>query len=170
MDLSHLTSSDLEYGSSFSDVVQGLVHIVENLASDQVLAPSGFKYRLTLEKQLTSTTLHVVGLASSIDSEPLKEFFVKKASFLEEWLKSLCSSLAAEVGDHPDMEDSLENGKDGYPSFMQKKAMVSKAIASLLDTYSSSHHQSIARSLTPRSTVGQLLKLLATPASAVPRD
>ncbi|XP_058084805.1 uncharacterized protein LOC131232528 isoform X2 [Magnolia sinica] len=140
-------TSRIDYGGSFSDVVQGLVHILENLGSDQVFAPSSFKYRATLEKQLTSTTLHVLGLASSQDPQPLKEFLVKKASFLEEWLKALCSSLADEVCDQPKTEaTSTENQRGGSTSSIQKKAMVSKAIRSLLQVYeSSNHHQSIAR-------------------------
>jgi hypothetical protein len=32
--------------------VQGLEHILENLGSDQISAPSNFKYRVALEKQV----------------------------------------------------------------------------------------------------------------------
>ncbi|XP_059441155.1 uncharacterized protein LOC132173631 isoform X2 [Corylus avellana] len=66
-----------DYGKSFPDVIQGLEHIIENLGSDQISAPSSFKYRVALEKQLTSTMLHVLSLASSTDHEPLKDFLVK---------------------------------------------------------------------------------------------
>lgn len=41
-----------DYGKSFPDVIQGLEHIIENLDSDQISAPSGFKYRIVLEKQV----------------------------------------------------------------------------------------------------------------------
>lgn len=43
---------DADYGRSFSDVVQGLEHVLENLGSDQVANPSNFKYRVALEKQV----------------------------------------------------------------------------------------------------------------------
>lgn len=41
-----------DYGRSFSDVVQGLEHILENLGLDQISTPSSFKYRVALEKQV----------------------------------------------------------------------------------------------------------------------
>lgn len=41
-----------EYGRAFSDVVQGVEHLLENLGSDQISAPSSFKYRVALEKQV----------------------------------------------------------------------------------------------------------------------
>lgn len=41
-----------DYGNSFSDVVQSLVHLVENLGSGHISAPSSFKYRIALEKQV----------------------------------------------------------------------------------------------------------------------
>ncbi|CAL5374131.1 unnamed protein product [Camellia sinensis] len=67
----------MDYGGSFSDVIQGVEHTVENLSSDQI-TPSSFKYRIALEKQLTSTMLHVLALASSADHPPVKEFLVKR--------------------------------------------------------------------------------------------
>nr|XP_043638828.1 HEAT repeat-containing protein 6 isoform X2 [Erigeron canadensis] len=45
-------STTLDYGKSFSDVVQGVEHTLENLGSDQMFAPSSFKYRVALEKQV----------------------------------------------------------------------------------------------------------------------
>ena len=42
---------DADYGGSFSDVIQGVEHTVENLSSDQI-TPSSFKYRIALEKQV----------------------------------------------------------------------------------------------------------------------
>lgn len=41
-----------DYGKSFSDVVQGLEHILENLGADHLSAPSSFKYRVALQKQV----------------------------------------------------------------------------------------------------------------------
>lgn len=138
-------ASRFDYGSSFPDVVQGLVLVLENLGLDQVSGPSSFKYKATLEKQLTSTTLHVLGLASSSETQPLKDFLAKKASFLEEWLKSLCSSLAYEVSDQSTSKVSIDIQQDGLVSSQQKKAMMSKALRSLLEIYESSNNQSIAR-------------------------
>lgn len=96
-----------DYGSSFPDIIQGVEHILENLGSDKVSEPSSFKYRATLENQvwflnlvvskhfhwfhcemptllpaflflqLTSTTLHILGLVSCSDPQPLKDFLVK---------------------------------------------------------------------------------------------
>lgn len=43
---------DADYGNSFSDVIQGLEHILENLGSEPNSAPSSFKYRVALEKQV----------------------------------------------------------------------------------------------------------------------
>ncbi|KAL3743793.1 hypothetical protein ACJRO7_018975 [Eucalyptus globulus] len=123
------------YGRSFSDVVQGLEHVLENLGSDQVANPSSFKYRVALEKQLTSSMLHVISLVWSTDHQPLKDFLVKKASFLEEWLKALCSSLK-ETRSHCEVEDiSVEN---------QKKEIISKALRSLVEVYESGNHHATA--------------------------
>lgn len=43
-----------DYGESFSDVIQGLEHILENQGSDQIASPSNFKYRVALEKQVNN--------------------------------------------------------------------------------------------------------------------
>ncbi|PIA35013.1 hypothetical protein AQUCO_03700336v1 [Aquilegia coerulea] len=55
-------SSRLDYGSSFADVVQGLEHVLETLGSDQVTAPSSFKYRDALEKQVKPMKIDIVDL------------------------------------------------------------------------------------------------------------
>lgn len=47
-----IISTNADYGSSFSDVVQGLEHVLETLGSDQISVPSSFKYRVALEKQV----------------------------------------------------------------------------------------------------------------------
>uniref|UniRef100_A0A6M2EBA4 DUF4042 domain-containing protein n=1 Tax=Populus davidiana TaxID=266767 RepID=A0A6M2EBA4_9ROSI len=139
-------ASAFDYGNSFSDVVQGLEHILENLGSDQISAPSNFKYRVALEKQVTATMLHVLGLASSTDHQPLKDFLVKKAPFLEEWLKGLCSSLG-ETSSQSEAGSSIED---------QKKHMISKAIQSLIEVYESRNHQSVAQKFEELSNSIQL--------------
>ncbi|XP_044485404.1 HEAT repeat-containing protein 6 isoform X2 [Mangifera indica] len=128
-------SSVRDYGNSFSDVIQGLEHILENLGSEPNSAPSSFKYRVALEKQLTSTMLHALSLASSSDHHPLKDFLVKKASFLEEWFKVLCSSLV-ETACQPESENNFGN---------QKKEMISKAMRSLIKVYEGRNQHSIAK-------------------------
>ncbi|CAL5376044.1 unnamed protein product [Camellia sinensis] len=125
----------LDYGGSFSDVIQGVEHTVENLSSDQI-TPSSFKYRIALEKQLTSTMLHVLALASSADHPPVKEFLVKKASFLEEWFKMLCLSLGETSTQLEAENNSTEN---------QKKGMISRAIRSLIEVYESRDHLATAQ-------------------------
>lgn len=124
------------YGKSFPDVVQGLEHTIENLESNHILAPS-FKYKVALEKQLTSTMLHVLSLAASTDNQPLKDFLVKKATFLEEWFKALCSSLGERSNWHGDGEDNSTNN--------QKREMISKALRSLTEVYTSSNHSAISQ-------------------------
>ncbi|KAJ4977016.1 hypothetical protein NE237_002122 [Protea cynaroides] len=133
-------ASRLDYGTSFSDVVQGLVHILEGLGSELISTPSSFKYKAALEKQLTSTTLHVLGLVSCSSHQLLRDFLVKKAYFLEEWLISLCSSL--ENSNQQVVEASLSGNKDGS---MQKKEMVSAAVRSLLEVYEGNHFPGIAQ-------------------------
>ncbi|XVF10239.1 hypothetical protein REPUB_Repub07fG0165800 [Reevesia pubescens] len=125
----------LDYGKSFPDIVQGLEHVVENLGSDPIAVPSSFKYRIALENQLTSTLLHVLSLASATDHQPLKDFLVKKATFLEDWFKMLCSSLG-ETSAQPEIEsDSIGN---------QKKEMISKAIQSLVEVYEGKNQHTIS--------------------------
>ncbi|KAA8525061.1 hypothetical protein F0562_007075 [Nyssa sinensis] len=126
----------LDYGRSFSDVIQGVEHILEHLSSDQISTPSSFKYRIALEKQLTSTMLHVLSLASRTDHQPTRDFLVKKASFLEEWLKMLCS-LLEETSSQPEADNNSTNS--------QKKEVISKAIRSLTDVYEGGNHHAIAR-------------------------
>ncbi|KAH9718801.1 DUF4042 domain-containing protein [Citrus sinensis] len=129
-------SSVSDYGKSFSDVVQGLEHILENLGADHLSAPSSFKYRVALQKQLTSTMLHVLSLASSSDHQPLKDFLVKKSSFLEEWFKVLCSSLGEST-------THLENENNSVGN--QKKEMISKAMRSLIEVYEGRKQFAVAK-------------------------
>ncbi|KAL0927604.1 hypothetical protein M5K25_001792 [Dendrobium thyrsiflorum] len=66
-----------DYGSSFSDVVQGLEQVLESLGSHHSVMPSSFKYKDNLEKQLNLTTLHVLGFVSLEDGLVLKDFLLK---------------------------------------------------------------------------------------------
>ncbi|KNA24382.1 hypothetical protein SOVF_016150 isoform B [Spinacia oleracea] len=129
-------STVLDYGSSFSDVVKSIQHILENVTTDQHSTPS-FKYRIALEKQLTASMLHVLGLCSSNSHEPLKEFLLKKALFIECWLKDLCSSLETRI----QQEDEVDLYRNG------KKDLVSKAIQSLIEVYESKNQSSLAHKL-----------------------
>ncbi|KVH95244.1 Armadillo-like helical, partial [Cynara cardunculus var. scolymus] len=122
------------YGESYSDVVQGVEHTLENLGTDQMFAPSSFKYRVALEKQLTSTMLHLLGLASVTHRHhSVHDFLIKKASFLEEWLRSLCLSLVNQF--------EAEHDSTWY----QKKEVINRAIQSLVKVYESQNHQAMAQ-------------------------
>lgn len=120
----------LDYGGSFSDVIQGVELALENLSTDQI-TPSSFRYRTALEKQLTSTMLHLLALASNSSHQPIMDFLVKKASFLEEWLKVLCLSLG---------ETSTELESENNCMVNQKKDMISRATWSLAKVYKSRNH------------------------------
>ncbi|KAK9145952.1 hypothetical protein Sjap_005855 [Stephania japonica] len=140
--------SRLDYGNSFADVVQGLQHVLENIGSDQIMAPpSNFRYREVLQKQLTTATLHVFGLITFVDHEALKDFLVKasKSSFLEHWLKSLCSTIMDEsIQPVVEAASSVENQNNVSLSLVQKKEMISRAIKALQEFYACNNHQAIA--------------------------
>ncbi|XP_045809659.1 HEAT repeat-containing protein 6 isoform X2 [Trifolium pratense] len=112
-----------DYGRSFPDIVRSIEHIMENIDQDPISGPSNFKYRVSLHKQLTLTMLHVLRYTSSTNDQLLKDFLVKKASFLEDWLNGLCSSVGRMI-DVPDK--SVAD---------RKKAMISSAIQSLIEVY-----------------------------------
>lgn len=135
--------SRLDYGSSFPDVIRGLEHVLESLSSNNSSSPSNFKQRDNLEKQLTFTALHLLGFVSPKDDQSLKDFLIKKASFLEDWLKSLCSSFNS-AGDQPLASESI-NGEDGFSPNVSQKVMLSSAVKSLLDVYTSGNQQTIAQ-------------------------
>ncbi|KAL8459743.1 hypothetical protein ACS0TY_037015 [Phlomoides rotata] len=122
-----------DYGKSYYDVVRSVQHVVENFKTDQILKPSNFKYWISLEKQLTSTMLHLLGLASTSDQRTIQDFLIKKASFLEIWIRDLCSSL----GD--------TSNETRHLSLDQKKEVVSRTIQSLIKVYESSNHRLIAQ-------------------------
>ena len=58
--------SDVDYGSSFSDIIQGLEHALESLVSGQVQDPSSFKYRDALEKQVSLMLIFKLNGLSSL--------------------------------------------------------------------------------------------------------
>ncbi|KAG0447636.1 hypothetical protein HPP92_028227 [Vanilla planifolia] len=70
--------------------------------------------------------------------------FLKKAQFLEEWFKALCSSLM-ETPDQPSacMATSTGNRADLMATNVPKE-LVQKALKSLYDVYESSNHRSVA--------------------------
>ncbi|GFP81254.1 heat repeat-containing protein 6 [Phtheirospermum japonicum] len=111
-----------DYGKSYYDVVKSVEHVVENFKSDQISEPSNFKYLVALEKQLTSTMLHLLSLAARSDHQATQDFLVKKASFLEVWIKDLCSSL----------RKPLDEVKHGV-SIDQKRDVLFRTIRSLIE-------------------------------------
>jgi len=131
----------LEYGSSFPDVVQGIEHVLESFCLSNSLS-SNFKHRDNLEKQLTFTALHLLGFVSPNDDQSLKDFLIKKASFLEDWLKSLCS-LFNSAEDQPVASETI-NDEDGFSPNVSQKVMLSSAVQSLLNVYTSGNQQTIA--------------------------
>ncbi|KAM0015636.1 putative armadillo-like helical protein [Helianthus debilis subsp. tardiflorus] len=139
-----------DYGKSYSDVVQGVLHTLENLGSDQMFAPSSFKYRVALEKQLTSTMLHVLGLASESLDHPVHDFLVKKASFLEDWLKALCLSLVNQIEAEHDStlnqkHETNQSEAEHDSTLNQKKEVINRAIKSLVKVYEGRNNQAMAR-------------------------
>ncbi|CAD5187668.1 unnamed protein product [Musa acuminata subsp. malaccensis] len=139
-------TSRLDYGSSFSDVVQSLEHVRESLVSDQSSTPSSFKYKDNLAKQMTLTMLHVLGFVSPNDDQALKDFLVKKAHVLEEWFKLLTSTLA-EASDQPSATECMsnQNQEDVLTLFVPDKTMLSRALKSVLGVYECGNHQNIAQ-------------------------
>ncbi|XP_064972481.1 uncharacterized protein LOC135616794 isoform X3 [Musa acuminata AAA Group] len=139
-------TSRLDYGSSFSDVVQSLEHVRESLVSDQSSTPSSFKYKDNLAKQMTLTMLHVLGFVSPNDDQALKDFLVKKAHVLEEWFKLLTSTLA-EASDQPSATECMsnQNQEDVLTLFVPDKTMLSRALKSVLGVYECGNHLNIAQ-------------------------
>ncbi|XP_047960542.1 HEAT repeat-containing protein 6-like [Salvia hispanica] len=124
-----------DYGKSYYDVVKSVQHVLENFKSDQISEPSNFKYRIALEKQLTSTMLHLLGLTSKCDQQAIQDLVVKKTSFLEIWIEDLCSSVG-------DTSNSVDEAK--HASVDQKKDVIRRTIQSLIKVYESSNHHLIA--------------------------
>ncbi|XP_047270789.1 putative uncharacterized protein DDB_G0272456 [Capsicum annuum] len=115
-----------DYGRSFLSVLQGVQHVVESLNSDEISSPSNLKYRLALEKQLTSTMLHLLGLTSKTVDRHVHEFLMKKSSFFEEWLKLVCMSLEKS----PNQFEA-----EYYSSVNHKKDVIFRAVRSLIEVY-----------------------------------
>ncbi|TKW08942.1 hypothetical protein SEVIR_6G058000v4 [Setaria viridis] len=135
--------SRLDYGSSFPDVVRGLVHALEALCSNNSSLPSNFKQKGNLEKQLTFTALHLLGFVSPNDDPSLKDFLIKKASFLEDWLKSLCTSFSNT--EHQPLPMEAINEEDGFSPNVTQKVMLSSAVQSLLGIYAGRNQQAITQ-------------------------
>lgn len=133
----------LDYGSSFPDVVQGLEHVLESFCSNNSSSLANFKHRDNLEKQLTFTALHLLGFVSPRDDQSLKDFLIKKASFLEDWLKSLCS-LFNGAEDQPLAFETI-NDEDGFSPNVSQKVMLSSAVQSLLNVYTSGNQLTLAQ-------------------------
>ncbi|CAI8597827.1 unnamed protein product [Vicia faba] len=129
-----------DYGRSFSDIVRSIEHIMENIDQDSISGPSNFKYRVSLQKQLTLTMLHLLRFTSSTNDQLLKDFLVKKASILEDWLKELCSS----VGHTVDVQDKSIADQDESIAD-RKKVMISNAIQSLIEVYTEKQQYAIAQ-------------------------
>ncbi|CAL5008441.1 unnamed protein product [Urochloa decumbens] len=134
--------SRLDYGSSFPDVVRGLMHALEALGSNNSSLPSNFKQKDNLEKQLTFTALHLLGFVSPNDDPSLKDFLIKKAPFLEDWLKSLCTSFSNE---YQPLHTEAINDEDGFSPNVTQKVMLSSAVRSLLGIYAGRNQQAIAQ-------------------------
>ncbi|KAE9451926.1 hypothetical protein C3L33_16161, partial [Rhododendron williamsianum] len=106
----------LDYGGSFSDVIQGVELALENLINFNHAA-----FACPCFKQQSST---YNGFSCQRKSK-------QKASFLEEWLKVLCLSLG---------ETSTELESENNCMVNQKKDMISRATWSLAKVYKSRNH------------------------------
>ncbi|KAK7342809.1 hypothetical protein VNO80_25765 [Phaseolus coccineus] len=124
--------SVLDYGQSFSKIVQSVEHLLENMDEDQISGPSNFKYRVSLKKQLTLTMLHVLSFTSSSNDQQLKDFLVMKALILEDWFKGLCSSGE---GMHDVQDKSIGD---------RKRVMICSALQSLIELYREKQQDAIA--------------------------
>ncbi|KAJ0251434.1 hypothetical protein HA466_0123860 [Hirschfeldia incana] len=131
----------LAYGRSFPDVVKGVWHTLQNLNSDRETTPTNFKYKKWLENQLTSTMLHLLSLVSSGRCEALTDFLLKKASFLEEWLRGLCVTLKEEDNASGPSSSTSTSGEK------QKKELISRAIRSLASSLEAGHIPEVALKL-----------------------
>ncbi|KFK24135.1 hypothetical protein AALP_AAs40687U000100, partial [Arabis alpina] len=122
------------YGRSFPDVVKGVEHTLQSLNSERETTPANFKYKRSLENQLTSTMLHLLSLVSSCHCEPLTDFLLRKAFFLEEWLRRLCVTLKEE-------DNASGPSTTGEK---HKKELISRAIRSLATSLGDGHSPELA--------------------------
>ncbi|XP_051138012.1 uncharacterized protein LOC127256192 isoform X2 [Andrographis paniculata] len=125
-----------DYGKSYYDIVKTVVHVTENFKSDRISEPSNFKYLMALEKQLTSTVLHLLGLASQCDHRDTHNFLIKKAQFLEAWIEDVCSSIG---------ETSYEGKDVASVSTRQKRDIILKTVRSLILVFQSNDHRALAQ-------------------------
>jgi hypothetical protein len=68
---------------------------------------------------------------------------VQKASFLEDWLKSLCTSFSST--EHQPLPTEAINDEDGFSPNVTQKAMLSSAVQSLLGIYAGRNQHAITQ-------------------------
>jgi len=93
--------------------------------------------------QLTFTALHLLGFVSPNEDPSLKDFLIKKASVLEDWLKSLCTSF--NNSEHQTLPTEAINDEDGFSPNVTQKVMLSSAVRSLLGIYAGRNQQAITQ-------------------------
>ncbi|XP_042459639.1 HEAT repeat-containing protein 6-like isoform X1 [Zingiber officinale] len=138
-------TSRLAYGSSFSDVVQSIEHVRESLVLDTSSTPSNFKYKDNLTKQMTLTTLHVLGFVSPSDDQALRDFLFKKAPLLEEWFKGLTSTSATCGQPSSKGSSSTHNEEDAFLSSVTNRTILLAGLESLINVYRSSNHHIVSQ-------------------------
>ncbi|XP_042465109.1 HEAT repeat-containing protein 6-like isoform X2 [Zingiber officinale] len=138
-------TSRLAYGSSFSDVVQSIEHVRESLVLDTSSTPSNFKYKDNLTKQMTLTTLHVLGFVSPSDDQALRDFLFKKAPLLEEWFKGLTSTSATCGQPSSKGPSSTHNEEDSFLSSVTNRTILLAGLESLINVYRSSNHHIVSQ-------------------------
>ncbi|KAJ0638722.1 hypothetical protein HanHA300_Chr00c0052g0699791 [Helianthus annuus] len=94
--------------------------------------------------------LHVLGLVSESLDHPVHDFLVKKASFLEDWLKALCSSLVNQIEAEHDStlnqkHETNQSEAEHDSTLNQKKEVINRAIKSLVKVYEGRNNQAMAR-------------------------
>ncbi|KAG2396662.1 uncharacterized protein HKW66_Vig0229370 [Vigna angularis] len=146
--------SVLDYGQSFSKIVESVEHLLENMDEDQISGPSNFKYRVSLKKQLTLTMLHVLSFISSSNDQRLKDFLVMsslivvihlhsmnvtKFKLLRELLREVRSLFKeCDIGKHG-MIDAQDKGNAD-----RKRVMICSALQSLVELYRDKQQDAIA--------------------------
>lgn len=68
---------------------------------------------------------------------------MQKASFLEDWLKSLCASFSKD--EHQPLPKEAINDEDGFSPNVTQKVMLSSAVQSLLGIYAGRNQQVITQ-------------------------
>ncbi|KAG5019697.1 hypothetical protein JHK87_015552 [Glycine soja] len=156
-----------DYGLSFSEIVQSVEHVMENIDDDQISGPSNFKYRVSLQKQrlrlsgkqsaiavithlnietqsfpssysLTLTMLHILRFTSSTNDQNLKDFLVKYLH--ERILLKILKVLS--------MLMNLSRQTPLYPYKCiadRKRVLISGALQSLIEVYKEKQQDAIAQ-------------------------